>query len=142
MPRFIILGVAILYLFLPWFSPCDAMAFTVKKTVIQKGAPSKAPSKGVSSKASAKAAPSQAPSQAPSNATPVKTSAISSASVHRKVVNIVVDKIEDGAIYSRDGGKFEITSTTRVINNSHPVTKMRIAELALEDGTLVTVVLK
>ena len=62
--------------------------------------------------------------------------------MQRKVVNIVVDKIEEGAVYSKDGQKFEITSDTKVIDNSHPVTKMRTAELAFENGDLVTVTLK
>ncbi len=123
MPRFLILGIAVLLLFLPLFSPCCAMAFTVQEgtTVIQKGAPAKAPHKAAPAATSSLSPPSSVPS---------------------KVVNIVVDKIEGGAVYSKDGQKFEITSTTRVINNTHPVTKMRTAELAFENGNLVTVTLK
>lgn len=63
-------------------------------------------------------------------------------SVERNVVNIFVDKIEGGAIYSTDGRKFEITGSTKVIDNSHPATKMPAAELSFENGDLVSVVLK
>ena len=130
MPRFIILGIAILLLFLPLFSPCSAMAFTVQEAAatVQKGAPAKAP---------LKAAPATTSSQSHA-----KASSQPQPSVQREVVNIVVDKIEEGAVYSKDGQKFEITSATRVINNSHPVTKMRTAELVFENGSLVTVTLK
>ncbi len=123
MPRFIILGIAILLLFLPWFSPYNAMAFTVKEGgATQKGAASA--SKATSKTAQAKIAPRPSPS------------------VQREIVNIVVDRIEDGAMYAKDGRKFEITSSTRVINNTHPVTRMRTAELTFENGTLVAVILK
>ncbi len=138
MPRFFILGIAILLLLLPLFSPCSAMAFTVQgeTTVIQQGAPSKAP---------AKAAPATTSSHSQAKAssqTSAKASSQSQPSVHRKVVNVVVDRIEEGAVYSRDGQKFQITSDTKVIDNSNPVTKMRTAELAFENGDLVTVTLK
>jgi hypothetical protein len=136
MPRFLVLGIAILLLSLPLFSPGSAMAVTVKKgTVIQKGAPSKAPPTAAPAKTSQPSAPS-------AQAAPAKSSRPSSPSVNREVVNIVVDKIEGGAMYARDGGKFEITSATRVINNSHLKTRMRTAELSFENGTLVTVILK
>lgn len=117
MPGFLILGLVILNLA---FSPCSAVAFTVKEgaTIIQK----------------------DVHSNAPATAAPGKTS--SSPSVHRKVVNVVVDRIEEGAVYSRDGQKFQITSGTKVIDNSHSVTKMRTAELAFENGNLVRVTLK
>ncbi len=122
MPRFLILGIAILLLFLPLFSPCSAIAFTVQEAAatVQKGAPAKAPLK----------------------AAPATTSSQPQPSAQREVVNIVVDKIDGSAVYSKDGQKFEITSATRVINNSHSVTKMRTAELAFENGSLATVTLK
>jgi len=62
--------------------------------------------------------------------------------VHREVVNIVVDKIEGGAMYAKDGKKFEITSATRIVDNNHHRTRMRTAELSFENGDLVTVILK
>ena len=130
MPRFIILSISILLLSLPLFSPCNAMAFMVKEGVAtQKGAPSKAPAKAT-------------PSQAPSKAKPATASSRSSHTVRREVANIFVDRIEDGVIYSKDGRKFEITGSTRIIDNSHPVTKMRAAELSFENGKLVAVSLK
>ena len=58
-------------------------------------------------------------SQSATKASPAATSSLSPpSSVPSEVVNIVVDKIEGGAIYSKDGQKFEITSTTKVINNT------------------------
>jgi hypothetical protein len=51
--------------------------------------------------------------------------------------------MEGGVIYSRDGRTFAVTSTTRVVNNaSQHATSMRIAELAFENGRLVTVTIK
>ncbi len=118
MPGFVILGVVILNLAL--WSPYSAMAFTVAKGMaVQQGAPSKA---------------------SPETAQDT-VSSLSPPSVQQEVVNIVVDKIEEGAIYSKEGRKFEIPFA-KVIDNSHSVTKMRTAELIFENGTLVTVVLK
>ncbi len=59
-----------------------------------------------------------------------------------EVINIVVDKIEDRAIYSKDGTKYDISSATRVINNSNPGSKMKIAELVFENRNLVAVTIK
>jgi len=59
-----------------------------------------------------------------------------------KVVNIVVDKIEDGAIYSADGTKYEITGQTRVFNNRQSSSKLRTAELFFHKGNLVAVSIK
>lgn len=136
MPRFIILSIAILLLFLPLCSPCSTMAFTVQEgpAVIQQGAPSQAPPKPAPVKTSQPPSPS-------AQAAPAKTSRPSSPSVQTEVVNVFVDRIEDGAIYSKDGRKFEIGST-RIIDNSRPATKMKAAELFFENGSLTAVILK
>jgi hypothetical protein len=138
MPKSIISGIAILLLFLPLFSPGSAMAFTVQEgpTAIQQGAPSNAPTKP------APAIKQGAPSKAPAKSAPATTSSRLSPSAQREVVNIVVDKIEEGAIYANDGAKFEISSSTRVVDNSHPNAGRRTAELFFENGTLVSVSLK
>ncbi len=132
MPRFIILSIAILLLTLPLISPCSTMAFTVKEGGdTQKSAlPKESPKE--SSKATPKASP---------KAGPAKTSKQSPPSAQREVVNIFVDKIEDGAIYSKDGREFRIGST-KVIDNSRPATKMKAAELSFVNGELKAVILK
>ncbi len=76
------------------------------------------------------------------NSTEKEQNASSRSSEERKVVNIVVDKIENGVIYSKDSQTFNIPSSAEVIDNSHSVTKMRTAELVFEDGRLVTVSIK
>jgi hypothetical protein len=59
------------------------------------------------------------------------------------VISIVLDKIVDGYIYSQDGGKFQITLETRVLNNSKTTeSKMRTAELFFKENRLVTVIIK
>ena len=60
----------------------------------------------------------------------------------REVVNIVVDKIEDGVIHSKDGRTFQMTSATKVVNNANKATKMRTAELVFENSSLVSVTIK
>ncbi len=60
----------------------------------------------------------------------------------RQVVNIVLDKIENGIIHSRDGRTFQISSTTKIVNNANPSTSMRLAELTFENGLLVNVTIK
>jgi hypothetical protein len=126
MPRFIILGVVILNLAL--FYPSSPMAFMASNNVIQNNAPSKA-----ATKSSSKAGPKVATKTRPNIATPAP---------QRDVVNIVVDRIEGALIYSKDGGTFEVPNSAKVIDNSHPVTKMRIAELVFENGSLVAVNIK
>jgi hypothetical protein len=56
-------------------------------------------------------------------------------------MSIVVDRIEDGAIYSTDGQKFDIGSA-KVVDNSRPGARAKVAELFFENGALVSVVLK
>lgn len=118
MPRPVILGAVILYL-MSLSYPSSAMAFTVADQPIQKGAHPQA-----ATKLSSHAGPN-----------------ISKPSVQAEVANIFVDKIDGGAIYAKDGRKFEITGV-KVIDNSHRVTKMRTAELVFVDGRLVAVTLK
>ena len=124
MPRFLILAIAILHLSIPLFFPANAVAFKVGKALAQGGAPPKVSSK------------------LPSKAVPAVTSPVSSPSVGREVVNILVDRIEGGTIYSKDGQQFEITSSTKVINNSHNVINLRSAELTFANGILVGVSIK
>lgn len=124
-----IMGIVIFYL-MSLFYPSGAMAFTVAEKAIQKGAPSRAATKSSSQ-------------AAPNIATPaVQGQKIATRTVQRDVVNIVVDRIEGALIYSRDGKTFEVPSWTKVINNSHRVTKMRTAELVFQNGSLVAVTLK
>jgi hypothetical protein len=122
MAKFVILGAVILSLAL--FSPCSASMLILGKQAVPKG---KSP---------------QTVQTTPSSPSKPLQGAVSSPSKARTVVNIVVDRVEGGVIYSNDGRKFEITGFTKVIDNSHRVTKMRIAELAFENDGLVTVILK
>jgi hypothetical protein len=117
MARFVILGAVILNLAL--FSPCSASEAILGKQAVQ------------TNKSSKKV-----------------QGATSSHSVQREnagggVVNILVEKIEGGVIYSRGGQKYEITSA-RVIDNSHghAATGTEAAELFFENGSLVSVILK
>ncbi len=63
-------------------------------------------------------------------------------SAERKVVNIVVDRIKGGVIYSKDWQTFRVPGSAKIIDNSHSATKMRTAELFFENGRLETVILK
>jgi len=129
MPRLITAGIVILYL-MSLFYPSGAMAFTVTNTAVQPGAPSKAATKSSSKAGSNIPAPALQGSKIPTPA------------LQRNVVNIVVDRIEGALIYSKDWRTFEVPSSTKVIDNSHRVTKMRTAELIFENGSLVAVTLK
>lgn len=62
----------------------------------------------------------------------------------RKVLNIVIDKIENGNIYTKEGKVYQMSSGTKTIDNSKTVagTKQRIAELVYDGGTLVSVTIK
>lgn len=59
------------------------------------------------------------------------------------VLNILVDRIDGGVIYSRDGQQYEI-GTAKVSDNSrrHPTAKTKTAELFFQNGSVVSVVLK
>ncbi len=117
MPGHRTMCIVILYL-VSLFYPSSATAFTVG--AIQSGAPSH----GAAAKPPSKSGPNIV------------------APVHqRDVVNIVVDKIEGASIHSTDGRTFEVPSSVKVINNSHR-SRMRIAELVFENGSLVAVSIK
>ncbi len=62
-------------------------------------------------------------------------------SVQSSVESIFIDKVEDGAIYSKDGRKFE-TGGAKVIDNSRKAARTKAAELFFENGNLVEVILK
>ena len=62
-------------------------------------------------------------------------------SVQTSIENVFVDMIEEGAIYSKDGRKFETTGV-KVFDNTHKKTRRIAAELFFENGELVKVVLK
>ncbi len=114
----VILGAVILNLAL--FSPCTASQAVLGDGAVQKGTPAK-PGQVVAS-----------PSTVQNN------------TVNGGVLNILVDRIEGGAIYSRDGEKYEITGSTRVIDNSgsHPGKRGRAAELFFSNGSLESLILK
>jgi len=57
------------------------------------------------------------------------------------VENVFVDKIEDGAIYSKDGRKFD-TGGAIVVDNTHKKTGTKAAELFFRNGALIEVILK
>jgi hypothetical protein len=59
-----------------------------------------------------------------------------------EVVNIVLDNIEGRTVSAKDGRQFDMTGSTKVIQNIQPASSMRIAELVFEDGVLVTVTIK
>jgi hypothetical protein len=68
--------------------------------------------------------------------------AAQSQAANRNILNIVVDRIEGGAIYSKDGREFQITGSTKIIDNRKNATGAKIAELAFDNGGLVSVILK
>jgi len=61
--------------------------------------------------------------------------------VQQSVENVFVDKIEDGAIYSKDGRMFE-TAGAKVIDNSRKAAGRKAAELFFQNGSLVEVIFK
>jgi len=124
MPRFIILGFFALSLAL--ISPCSAFQIS-DGGAAQNGAATM--QKGKSAKR-APASSSQAPRQ-------------SEVPGRQQVVNVFVDRIEGGVIYSRDGQQYEI-GYAKVIDNtgSHPKARTKAAELFFENGSVVGVVLK
>ena len=149
MSRFIIAGILFLY-FLPPFHPPVEVAFAIVPGSSQNQAPStsttdkaastpgKAPS--VSGGTSSKAGGTS--SKAGSASSKAGQSAIKAQGIQRSVVNIVVDRIEGGTIYSKDGQAFQVPSSIKVIDNTHAVTKMRTAELVFQNGSLVAVSIK
>lgn len=63
-------------------------------------------------------------------------------SISRQVVNIVFDRMEGGYVYARDGRRFAVSSQTRVIENAHPASNMKVAELIFDGRTLISVTIK
>ena len=61
--------------------------------------------------------------------------------VNRAVINVVIDRIENGRIYTRDGRAIQI-SGVKTVDNSTPGSKMKMAELAYENSKLVSVIIK
>lgn len=112
MCRFIFLLMAILHLSVLLFVPCRAMEAIQGAAIVQKNV-------------------SQKSGQIHSPQPPVQSS----------VENVFIDKIEDGAIYSRDGRKFE-TGGAKVIDNRRKPTGRQQAELFFKNGDLVVVILK
>lgn len=65
-----------------------------------------------------------------------------SGAYNQQVLNIILDKIEGGFVYSQDGRRFQMTSTAKVIDNAQGKSKIRIAELIFIQGMLVSVHIK
>ena len=60
-----------------------------------------------------------------------------------KVINIVVAKIDKNYIYAKDGRKFSISSTTKIIDNTaNKKSKIEIAELIFKNNKLIAIILK
>ncbi len=60
----------------------------------------------------------------------------------REVVNIVIDKMENGYIYAKDGRKFQLNSSTKIISNKGRSNRVRTAELTFQGGYLITAIIK
>jgi hypothetical protein len=58
------------------------------------------------------------------------------------VINIVIDKLENGTIYSKDGQAFTITDSTQIINNHTSESNVTIGELFFKNGKLITIIVK
>ena len=149
MPRFIIAGIVFLYL-LPLFYPAGALAFMVapdapqnrvpSTSVPNKAAPARGKAPSISGNTSPAAGGSTSSAGGATSAPGLHT--IGAQTIHRSVVNIIVDRIEEGTIYSKDGRTFQVPSFMKVIDNTHPATKMRTAELVFQNGKLVAVSIK
>jgi hypothetical protein len=58
------------------------------------------------------------------------------------VINIIIDKIDNNVIYSKNGRAFPVTTSTQIINNHKSTAKVQIGELFFKDGSLTTVIIK
>jgi hypothetical protein len=58
------------------------------------------------------------------------------------VINIIIDKLENGYIFSKDGQAFIITDSTQIINNHNPESKVQIGELFFKNDKLITIRIK
>jgi hypothetical protein len=63
-------------------------------------------------------------------------------SININVVNIIIDKIENNLLYSKDGQVFTINESAKIINNHNSESAVQIGELFFEDGKLITIILK
>ena len=57
------------------------------------------------------------------------------------VENIILQKIDQGMVYSADGRTFPLSSGTRIIRNIQD-SKMRVAELMFINGVLISVLIR
>jgi hypothetical protein len=62
--------------------------------------------------------------------------------VDSQIVSIIVDRIENGAIYSKDGAQYEITRSTSVVDYSSTCAGVKTGELVFENGKLTAVTLR
>jgi hypothetical protein len=58
------------------------------------------------------------------------------------VINIMIDKIENGTIYSKDGQAFVVTDSTQIINNYTSESNVKVGELFFKNGKLITIIIK
>jgi hypothetical protein len=58
------------------------------------------------------------------------------------VMYIILDRIQNGHVYSQDGRRFQITRGTMLIDNRNSGIKTRTAELFFMGGVLSTVIVK
>jgi len=119
MSRYIVLGAAVI-LNLALFSPCSAL------------------------QAIPGAGGAQVINPARTTPNPSPPASLQSGAANADIANITVDRIEGGVIYSKDGRKFEISGSTRIIDNSrsNSAAVSKIAELHFQNGNLVQVILK
>ena len=96
--------------------------------------PSPASSPSVPNSASQPSVPS------PTSASSARSPA-SGPSVQSWVQSILIDRIEGGAIYSKDGRQFE-TGGAKVIDNSRRITGAKQADLFYQNGELMEVILR
>ncbi len=77
----------------------------------------------------------------PVTAEPGKTQQATERSHDQEIVNVIIDRMENGYLYSKAGQAYEI-GRAKVINNSSSTSKVKMAELTFRNGTLAVVVLK
>jgi hypothetical protein len=63
-------------------------------------------------------------------------------STYITVINIIIDKIENGFIYSKDGEVFTINESTQTINNHNSESNLRVGELFFSNGKLIIISIK
>jgi hypothetical protein len=80
--------------------------------------------------------------QSKSNTTAKLRTSQSSFTSDFHVINIIIDKIDDHAVYTKDGKSYLILSSTRITNNHNPDIKVSIGELMFKDGELAAIIIK